>query len=391
MDNKKLEYYDVLVVGGGIIGASIYNELSLHGIKCLLLEKYTFGSQTSSASSKMLHGGLRYLESFDFDLVYESLTERNLWTKILPSFVQKKMFHFPIFKNSRVGKFKLRLGIILYYLFSKEFNLKNIFSTPKEILSLIPLLRSGDLLGAFNYHDAIMDDKKIVEEIIKKTPSLSFAQENAEYQHIFDFKNKTFLVQYNQKKILCKHIVFALGPFTDHVLKKEKFINWNPIIVQSRGAHLWISKKDLPIEEPVVYQTHDERVLFFIPHENKILIGTTDQLFNDYPGNIAITNEEKNYLLSYIKEVFPDSHITQDHIMSSIAGVRPLVRDGNNQETKKISRKHALFIPHSHISVIAGGKYTTFRIMSQDVVKRICSQENISYKEHLFIEQFQKR
>ena len=183
-------------------------------------------------------------------------------------------------------------------------------------------------------------------------------------------ENKTHHVE-------CKNLIFSLGPFTDQVLKKLN-IKWDPVMIPSKGSHIWINKDALNIEQPMVLQTSDNRIIFVIPQRDAILIGTTELALSEDEDifNIQASDKEINYIIDNVNEYFPSAHLTKDAIIRSFAGVRPLVKDGS-KDRSKVSRTHKVFEPENNIFVICGGKYTTFRVMAQDILKKV-------FKKHSF-------
>ena len=178
--------------------------------------------------------------------------------------------------------------------------------------------------------------------------------------------------------VTCEQVVYALGPFTDRFLKNIPMYNWSDVLLPSKGSHLWISYKDLPLKYPIVITTKDDRVIFVIPHGNQILIGTTEVDFNGDYFDVLPSEKEINYLLSALNDYFPKIALNHSHILSSFAGIRPLIREAGG-DRGKTSREHKIFQPMSDTYVIAGGKYTTFRVIGQDITREICHKYGRSY------------
>lgn len=390
-------HYSHIIIGGGIVGSGIFRDLSLHGEDALLVDKGDFNSQTSQASSKMLHGGIRYLENFDFALVKEALHEKKTWTKLAPHLTKEEMFIIPVYKESKWPLFFVRIGLFLYDLLSLFKNPRFYTMNKSQTLNKLPQLRSHNLKGAGVYSDAIVEDSKLGLECIydgindnchalNYTELVQIKEEGANYQlDLIDRLN-------NKKiKVNCENLIFALGPFTDIVLKKLG-VKWDPVMIPSKGSHIWIKKDSLEISQPMVLQTSDNRIIFVIPQRDAILIGTTEiPLEKDEDiFNIKASEKEIQYILQNVNEYFPGANLESRHIIRSFAGVRPLVKDGSKHRSK-VSRTHKVFNPEKNLYVVCGGKYTTFRIMAQDVVKMIFKNSNRKYIKDLTLRPLKKK
>ncbi len=377
--------YNTLVVGGGVVGAGLFRDLALHGIETLLIDQGDFVSQTSQASSKMLHGGIRYLENLDFHLVYEALHEKNLWLKLTPHLCYEEPFHMPIYKESKYPLWTYGIGLALYDLLSKYQNSPHKIYNKEKILKEVPFLNPEGLSGAGVYYDAIVDDTKMALECIYD----GLLEDNADAQNYIKLKsfskpNADFVCEIEDqltgetKTVLCQHLIFATGPFTDKLMKDLNY-PWKPVLAPSKGAHLWLKKEAMDIHHPVLLQTNDNRVVFVIPRNGAILVGTTETKPDQDFFNIKASKEDILYLISVLKHFFPKIKINDDTILSSYAGVRPLVLENANQTLSKVSREHKVFTPQKNLSLILGGKYTTFRVMVQSVAQNIVSSERQSY------------
>ena len=397
MDRKEIKNYDVIIVGGGIVGAGLFREQALHGVKSLLLDQADFNSQTSQSSSKMLHGGIRYLENFDFALVFEALREKNLWLKIAPHLTKEVPFYLPVYKESKWPLFFLRIGLFLYDLLSLFKNSPHRVLNIKQTLDEMPGLKKEGLTGCGMYYDGIVDDSKLGLECIydglqnKECEALNYKQVTKVESH-----NSLYTITYKdtltgiEEQVISKHIVFATGPFTDKVMKDLE-IPWDPMILPSKGTHLWLTKDSLPINQAMVLQTKDQRIIFVIPQRNSILVGTTEDPLpsNTNMLNIKPTDNEINYLLDVVNQYFPDSNVSNEHILSSFAGIRPLVK--SKASSSKTSRVHKLFHPCPNMHIIIGGKYTTFRSMAQSLNKIIFKELGVTLDKSLSLKPLTKK
>lgn len=386
--------YDTIIIGGGVVGAGVFRELTLRNEKTLLLEKGDFSSQTSQSSSKMLHGGIRYLENFHFSLVREALREKNLWTKLAPRLTKEEMFYIPVYKESKWPLFFVRIGLFLYDLLSGFKNPKRKTLNAKQTMRDLPGLKSENLRGAGVYSDAIVEDAKLALECVydgigEFGSALNYhevvsvkANPNPqdEYRYIIEAQS---LMGQDRKTFRCKNVVVAAGPFTDQLLKQLE-IPWEPKMILSKGSHIWLAQDALKLEHPMVLQTSDNRVIFVIPQRGAILVGTTETALDPDANifNIQASPEEINYMLEAVNQYFPNAGINHSHIISSFAGVRPLVAE-KDKARGKVSRHHKIFSPLPNIYVVIGGKYTTFRVMAEDVVKKMFKDDKKPFKRGL--------
>lgn len=379
---------DVLIVGGGIVGAGALRDLALHGINSVLIEKKEFSSQTSSKSSKMLHGGIRYLENLDFDLVFEALHEKNLWIKIAPEYATETSFIFPVYEDSPLTMLKLKAGLFLYDLLSSFQNSPHSMLSKEETLKRMPHLNPKGLKGAGVYYDAIMDDKKLTLAVMNDALKHSCVKAY-EYTSLVDLypadvgvvariKDET---TQKERLVFAKKVIMALGPFTDQVMKTLSWpmTEWKDKLLPSKGSHLWVKKDLINIKEAVVMTANDGRVIFVIPHEDKVLVGTTEEVVGDNYFDIKPSEKEIQYLIDYLKHYFPNVTLTEDAIIESFSGIRPLVKDDSATNAHTTAREHKVLRPHKDIYSIIGGKYTTFRVMVQETVREIATDFGVSY------------
>ncbi len=338
----------------------------------------------------MLHGGIRYLETYDFDLVKEALEEKNLWLQLAPEYCHEEMFTFPIYKDSPRPLIMLRAGLFLYDLLSHWQNSPHKVYSPKEVLALHPHLKKEGLVGAGLYADAVVDDKGLgiacVEDaLLHPNQHVSENTELLALEPQGDSWQARVKVHATQKEelIIAKELIFCLGPFTDQVLSKIPCIPWHPILLPSRGSHLWVSNDKLKSKSPLVLQDRGNRIVFVIPHEDKTLIGTTEEEAPNNFFDLEISQSEEQYLIDLVNSYYPESKLTKDDIIGSFAGVRPLVREENEINRGKTARYHKVYWPYSNASVIVGGKYTTFRRMVQESVRQIVLKRSLTYDSNL--------
>ncbi|MCO4754619.1 MAG: FAD-dependent oxidoreductase, partial [Bacteriovoracaceae bacterium] len=300
MDKQKIEIdYENIIIGGGIVGAGVLRELTLREESTLLLDKGDFSSQTSQSSSKMLHGGIRYLENFDFALVGEALREKNTWTKLAPHLTKEEMFFIPVYKESKWPLFFVRIGLFLYDLLSLFKNPKRKVLNAKQTIKELPQLNRHNLRGAGVYSDAVVEDSKLALECIYDSlgqwgQALNYKEvvKVEKIQNIWHVSVADTLSN-ERESFTAKNIIFATGPFTDQLLKKLQ-VDWEPKMILSKGSHLWLKKQSLELSHPMVLQTKDNRVIFVIPQRDAILIGTTEKALdaNENIFNIQASEDE---------------------------------------------------------------------------------------------------
>lgn len=386
-----MRQFEVLIVGGGINGCGLLRDLALNGVKTLLIEKGDFSSQTSEGSSKMLHGGVRYLENMDFALVQEALEEKNLWLKLAPHVCFEREFYLPLYDYSKYSPWMLKAGLFLYDFLSHFQNQPHRMFNPDETLKLIPSLSSKGLRGAGMYFDGVVDDAKLSLEclydaLLEDCASALSYHEVFETKRVQDGYEVSFRSRMNEKieTVFTKELVFTTGPFTDELLPKLK-IPWKPQLVPSKGIHLWLKKDAIKAQGSVVLTTRDNRVVFVIPQREAILVGTTETPVDQEIFDIKATQKEISYLLGVLKQYFPDSEISEEKIISTYAAVRPLARedDGSSEALGKVSRFHKILRPDSHTYVLIGGKYTTFRRMVQEIAQEIVPKLGRRYSPNL--------
>lgn len=385
-----MKNFEVVIVGGGINGCGLLRDLALNGVNTLLIEKGDYSSQTSQGSSKMLHGGVRYLENFDFALVQEALEEKNLWLKLTPHVCFEREFYLPLYNYSKYAPWMLRLGLFTYDFLSHFHNKRFGMLNAAETLHQIPSLDPNGLKGAGKYYDGVVDDAKLALECLYDG-LLEPVAHALSYHEVIGTTEKEdgYEVTYqsrldgSKETVFAKFVVFTVGPFTDKLLPKLG-IPWQSRLVPSKGIHLWLKEGSIQTSGSVVLTTRDNRVVFVIPQRGSILVGTTETPVDQDMFDIKATEKEINYLLGVLKQYFPQSDISEKSIISTFAGVRPLAREEGTQESLgKVSRFHKIVRPNSKSYVMIGGKYTTFRRMTQELAQEIVPRLGKKYSPDL--------
>jgi len=388
--------YDLAVVGGGITGAGVAREAALRGLKVCVLEKSDFSSGASSKSSKLAHGGLRYLENLEFDLVSEALNERQHLLRMAPHMVKPLPFLVPIYKGDRVGWLKMKAGMILYDLLS-AFRAPKLHKSlsSKEIKKLNPALKDEDLKGGFVYYDAYMDDDRLVLETLR---SVSKKVDAISYCEVKSFKESDDGVLLNcfdslsesEIEVKAKHVISCVGPWTDSLgaLTGDK---WTKKMRPSKGIHLCIDKSVLNLETALVMAADkSKRILFCIPRKDFDIIGTTDTDYKNDLDSVVSTKDDIEYVKKVLLDYFPDTPLKDQNIYATYAGVRPLIHDGSKNESK-VSRNHRVFtLNDKPITFISGGKYTTYLSMAIHAVEEVL-KKNKNLKENFVINEDKRR
>jgi len=376
IEQMQNEVFDLCIIGGGINGAGVARDATSRGMSVALVEGHDFASGTSSRSSKLIHGGIRYLENLEFHLVFEALNERTRLFEMAPHLVHPLRFMIPLYENSRVGMFKMGLGMWLYDALS-------LFQTPElherlnaaDSMRRMPALAEKDLCGSYIYSDAYMDDDRLVHETLRSATESGAVCAN--YVKAtgaqFDSEGKIAAIecqdQLTQKKFKfqTKHVVSCVGPWTDD-LGPKILKGWKDILRPTKGIHLTLQKSRLPLSSAVVMAAEkSDRIVFGIPRHEMIIIGTTDTDYRELPDGVVATKDDVKYLLQIVGQYFPGAKITEQDIVASYAGVRPLVKDDASSEGKT-SREHVIIDDNRGVTLIAGGKYTTYRLVAEQVV-----------------------
>ncbi len=369
--------FDLVIIGGGINGAGAARDAASRGMKVALIEANDFASGTSSRSSKLIHGGIRYLENMEFGLVFEALSERRLLFELAPHLVHPLRFILPLYKGGRVGMFRLGLGMLAYDALSL-FEAPEMHQRLNKNLAIekVPMLNEQDLLGGYAYSDAYMDDDRLVIETLRSAHNMGACLANYCSAVGGDLQNgKLERIKVRDEKtkkefwIRGKHFVSTVGAWTDIVTPKL-LGQWKKKLRPSKGVHLTFDRARIPLKDAVVMISDDEkRIVFGIPRHEMIIIGTTD---TDYPGDPAQVRTEKEdveYLLNVADQYFPQAKLTKADILATYAGVRPLVDDGSATESKT-SREHTIIGDPRNVTFVMGGKYTTYRLISEETVEK---------------------
>lgn len=379
--NSTDKTYDVAIIGAGINGAGIARDAALRGLSVIVLDKNDMCSGTSAVSSRLIHGGLRYLEYGEIPLVYESLHERRTLRRIAAHLVQPLRISIPVFSGAERGKWLIRLGMIAYDILSFGKALPGHDMLGRDaIRSEVPGLREQGLLGAARYSDAQVTfaERLVLENLLAARAAGADIRTYCEVTGISETKGRISSLEYAAEdgtvcKIAVCAVINAAGPWVDEVLKGAPH-KVKRFIGGTKGSHIVVGSFDgAPADAFYVEAEADGRPIFIIPWHGQYLIGTTDIRYDGSLDNIRASRDEVDYLLSETNRVFPDAQLKIEDINYAYAGVRPLPRREKGPESA-ITRRHIIKsnrnIAKGLITII-GGKLTTYRNLAEQTVDKL--------------------
>ncbi|WP_214537863.1 glycerol-3-phosphate dehydrogenase/oxidase [Staphylococcus pseudintermedius] len=387
------EAYDLIVVGGGITGAGIALDATARGMKVALVEMQDFAQGTSSRSTKLVHGGLRYLKQLQVGVVAETGKERAIVYENGPHVTTPEWMLLPMHKGGTFGKFSTSIGLGMYDRLAgvKKSERKKMLSK-KETSAKEPLVKQDGLKGGGYYVEYRTDDARLTIEVMKKA-----AEQGADIMNyakvtnfLYDNKEKVNGVAVVDRlgnetfEIKGKKVVNATGPWVDEVRSADYSKN-NKQLRLTKGVHVVIDQSKFPLRQAVYFDTEkDGRMIFAIPREGKAYVGTTDTFYNNDKSKPLVNQEDRDYLVDAINYMFPTVHITDADIESTWAGVRPLIFE-EGKDPSEISRKDEIWEGKSGLLTIAGGKLTGYRHMALEIVdlveKRLKQEYKLKFKE----------
>lgn len=382
------KHYDLLIVGGGINGAAMANLAAAAGARTVLIEKNDWASGTSSKSTKLLHGGIRYLENMEFDLVAESLKERFIQWKAVPHLARPLRFILPVYKGRGRPLWMIKIGVRLYDLLSGKYSLgHHAFLRPEEVCELVPALDKEGLCGAASYFDAQMDDARLcLENVLMARKRGADTYNHLEAVDFFKENGRAVgavlrdRLSGQMSEVRADTIIVAAGPWSDDLREKD-----NPQAPRhlrpTKGVHL-VCRGSIGRDAFLLQNPKDNRIFFMIPFKNNVLIGTTDTDYKGSPDDIRVEEADVEYLLSQSKTYFPGLPLGRQDIIATFAGLRPLVEEPG--APSKISRKHVIERTYSGIHYVMGGKYTTYRAIALECLGRALPQlrRRLPYEEN---------
>ena len=374
VEQARQTVYDLIVIGGGVTGAGILLDATTRGLKAVLVEKLDFASGTSSKSTKLIHGGLRYLKQLEFGLVRETGLERSIAHQNAPHLVHPENMFLPIVKNGTFSKFTASMAISVYDWLAKvpkEDRKKSLSKT--STLQKEPLLRSDILKSSIVYSEYRTDDARLTLELIKTARCEIIDAFN--YMEVTDFTYDDKIVNGvichdhitgEEVSLKAECIVNASGPWVDTLrITDDQKTETN--LRLSKGVHLVFDYDTLPLKNSTYFDAFDGRMLFAIPRGKAIYVGTTDTNYDKDKDDLQCTHEDVTYILDAINQFFKIAPLTVDDVQSSWVGLRPLIHQKGKPPTE-LSRKDEIFVSDSGLISIAGGKLTGYRKMAERIV-----------------------
>ena len=385
IDYLKQYSFDVLVIGGGITGAGIALDAASRGLSVALVEMQDFAAGTSSRSTKLIHGGLRYLKQFEVGVVAEVGREREIvYDNAVHVTTPEKML-LPLYKKGSLSPFTTSVALKVYdRLAGVKKQERRTMLSAKETMELEPLLKQEGLVGGGYYVEYRTDDARLTIEVLKK--AVEYGALCLNYAEVTEFL-------YDKKKVVgakvvdgvtgqsinvqATQIVNATGPWVDDVRKKDNVLN-NKQLRLTKGVHIVLDQNHFPLQQSVYFDMPDGRMAFAIPRDGKAYMGTTDTVYEGDLKHPVATKEDVDYLIAAAKSVFPSATITTETIESSWAGVRPLIYE-KGKDPSEISRKDEVWTAPSGLMTIAGGKLTGYRQMAETVVDKIVATHKFKH------------
>lgn len=393
--------FDLLIVGGGIVGAGIARDAAMRGLRTALVEQHDFAFGTSSRSSRLLHGGLRYLAQGRIGLVHQASVEKKIVHHIAPHLAAPLAFVFPTYSDNRDWKlWQLKIGVKIYDLLCGGKNLGNsTWLNKNEALKHVPGLADKNLNGAVRYYDGFTNDARLVLDTLR-----SAAKNSATLLNYCKFENASFvsgewiceLSQHNRRrrgdeahfenmetdsgtnqslvtssptkvfKIRARAVVNATGPWADGLPHSDVKLRL------TKGIHLVVERNRLPVPDAIV-MTEGKRILFVIPWGIRTIVGTTDTDYNGSLDDVRANADDIHYVLQITNQFFPNAKLTEQNVISTWAGLRPLIANANGKPSD-ISRSHDIKSPEPFWWDVAGGKLTTYRLMAEQTVDQIAKK-----------------
>ncbi|WP_223595152.1 glycerol-3-phosphate dehydrogenase/oxidase [Neobacillus bataviensis] len=383
VNKLKNDQFDVLIIGGGITGAGIAFDAAVRGMSTALVEMQDFAAGTSSRSTKLVHGGLRYLKQFEVKMVAEVGKERAILFENGPHVTTPEWMLLPMHTGGTFGKFSTSIGLWIYdFLAGVKKSERRTMLSKEETLAKEPLVKKDGLLGAGYYVEYRTDDARLTIEVMKAavekgaialnyTKAKKLIYENGRVVGILAEDQLTG----ENYEVRAKKIVNAAGPWVDTIRELDKSKKGKTLQL-SKGVHLVIDQSRFPLKQAIYFDTPDRRMVFAIPRDQKTYVGTTDTFYNEDAVNPTMTVSDRNYIICAINYMFPDVLITEKDIESSWAGVRPLIYE-EGKDPSEISRKDEIWESHSGLITIAGGKLTGYRKMAETIVDLLAEKFRI--------------
>ncbi len=364
---------DLLIIGGGIVGSGIARDAAMRGLRVGLVEQHDFAFGTSSRSSRLLHGGLRYLAQGRVGLVHEASVEKKIVHHIAPHIAEPLPFIFPTYRGNKDWVlWQLKIGVKIYDLLCGGRNLgKSTWLHRDEVLKSVPSLTPEGLNGAVRYYDGFTNDARLTLDTLRSAAKhgailLNYCRYESAARDVADSVWKCEMRDSLSDKgfqVHARTVVNATGPWADGLPHSSVKLR------VTKGVHLVVERARVPVPDTVV-MTEGKRILFAIPWGERTILGTTDTDYNGSPEDITANAEDIRYLLKVTNQFFPNAKLTEPDLISGWAGLRPLVADPHGRPSD-VSRSHEILNPEPFWWDVAGGKLTTYRLMAEQTVDHI--------------------
>lgn len=380
--------FDVLVVGGGITGAAAARDAAGRGLSVALVDAGDWGHGTSSRSSRLIHGGLRYLETYNFALVFEASAERRRLLELAPHLVHPLPFVFPVYQGGPTPWLMLQAGMWLYDALSLFRNIRrHRMLSREEVKREEPRLRTSGLSGAALYYDASVDDARLTlanvrgaheagAAVVSHAEVVGFLRENVGGRSVDPGGMEMAGVRLRDRltgeetDVRARVVINATGPWSDE-LRRLADPQAKPRLRPTKGVHILVERERLGNRNGITFQSPiDGRVMFVLPWGDFTYVGTTDTDYHGSPGDVKADKADVDYLLKSANSVFPDAALTTADVVSTWAGIRPLLAPAQAGHESATSREHEIWWDRSGLLSIAGGKLTTYRVMAEEVIDR---------------------
>ncbi|HSA57929.1 MAG TPA: glycerol-3-phosphate dehydrogenase/oxidase, partial [Gemmatimonadaceae bacterium] len=370
------ETFDLVVIGGGITGAGVARDAALRGLRTALIEREDFASGTSSRSSRLIHGGVRYLEHGHLRLVFESSRERRTLLRIAPHLVRPLAFTWPVYRGARISRLKLAAGLALYDALALFRNVaRHDVLSARGVLESEPLLRREALKGGARYFDASTDDARLTlanvmaardagAVVLNHAPVSALVRSPARVTGVEVLDTASM----HGVTVRAEIVVNATGPWSDEIRRLESPAG-PPTIRGAKGAHIAVPRSRVGNRDALaLLHPTDGRVLFVVPAGEQAIVGTTETLSLAPPGQVRASREDVRYLLAAANYFFPATGLGERDVISAWAGIRPLAAALTGEETGSASREHAIAEGPGGMVHVTGGKLTTYRAMAEEIV-----------------------
>ena len=363
----ELTVFDVLVIGGGITGAGIARDAAMRGLKVAIVDKNDWGSGTSSRSSRLIHGGIRYLEHGQIKLVRESVHEREILLTIAPHLVRPLEFTWPVYRGARLPRWKLRAGLTAYDLLAGVGRLRRHEPLSfTEVLAHEPCLQRESLVGGASYYDASTDDSRMT--LANVASAVAHGAVAVNYAKMSSLTETTGQVDgaivedsldSGNAHVRARCVVSATGPWQAKGTK---------------GSHIAVPRHRIGNRSAVtLISPIDGRVMFVIPGGDQAIVGTTDTFTKESPDQVRANESDVDYLLASANEYFPDARLNRDDVLAAWSGIRPLAAAPSGADPSSISREHHVEVGRNGLITVSGGKLTTYRSMAEEVVNKVAA------------------